>query len=82
MSTGLSKAEKLREMEWHYCERAYSDSEMAARLGVDRSTAYRDRILLTTQVPLEEVQPGRWKIDRATYLSNLRLNLHEALAFT
>jgi CRISPR-associated endonuclease/helicase Cas3 len=80
MSRGLSKAERLLEMERLYFQRAYSDIEMAERLGVDRTTAFRDRIELETQVPFIEVEKGRWKIDRSRYLSEIRLNLNEALA--
>jgi CRISPR-associated endonuclease/helicase Cas3 len=80
MSRGLTRAERLLEMERLYVDRGWSDAEMAARLGVHRSTAYRDRALLETQVPFVELRRGRWKIDRKRYLSQVRLNVHEALA--
>lgn len=80
MSRGLTRAERLREMERLYVQRAFTDMEMAERLKVDRTTVYKDRVLLETRVPLTEVEPGRYKIDRTRYLSEIRVNLHEALA--
>src|SRR5690606_30894984 len=44
-----------------------------------RATIYKDRQLLRDSgVPFEEVEHGRWKIDRQKYISNLRVSLHEA----
>jgi CRISPR-associated endonuclease/helicase Cas3 len=63
-----------------YFQRAFTDIEMAARLGVDRTTVYRDRRELETENPFIEVSPGHWKIDRVQYLSEIKVNLHEALA--
>jgi len=80
MSRGMSRAERLREMERLYVDRAFTDIEMAERLGVDRITVYKDRALLEDEVPFVEVERGRWKIDRTRYLSSIRLSLHEALA--
>jgi len=80
MSRGMTRAERLRELERLYTERGYTDIEMADRLGVDRTTVYKDRLLLEAEVPFVEVEPGRWKINRTRYLSAIRLNLHEALA--
>jgi predicted DNA-binding transcriptional regulator YafY len=80
MSRSLTKAERLREMEWLYLQRPFSDSEMASVLGVNRTTVYRDRLLLAPLVPLVAVDAGRWKVDRPAYISNVRLTLHEALA--
>lgn len=78
--SGLSRAERLREMERLFVDRAYTDVELAERLGVNRSTVYRDRLELERECPFVEVAPGRWRIDRAGYVSSIRLNLHEALA--
>ncbi len=80
MSRGMSRAERLREMERLYVDRAYTDIEMAERLGVDRITVHKDRALLESEVKFEEVERGRWKIDRTKYLSSIRLSLPEALA--
>jgi len=80
MKRGMAKAERLREMERLYLQRGYSDGEMAARLGIDRSTVYRDRLELSREAPIVNDDAGRWKIDRSGYLSNVRVNLNEALA--
>lgn len=76
----VARAERLIKMEQLYLQRAYSDTEMAERLSVDRSTAFRDRGLLSTRVQFNEVRPGHWQIDKRNYLSNVRLTLFEALA--
>jgi predicted DNA-binding transcriptional regulator YafY len=80
MKRGMMKAERLREMERLYIQRAFSDIDMAERLGVDRSTVYRDRIELEAEYPFIQDELARWKIDRSQYLSEIKLNLHEALA--
>lgn len=80
MSRGMTRAERLREMERLYFERGWTDIEMAERLKVDRTVVYKDRHLLEAEVPFEEVERGRWKINRERYLSQVRVNLHEALA--
>lgn len=76
---GLSRTERLTEMKRLYVQRAFSDAEMAERLGVDRTTAYRDRIALEQDYPFVEDSPGRYRIDRNRLLSEIRLNPHEAL---
>lgn len=81
MGQGMTKAERLRQMEHMYFVRAYSDIEMAEALGVDRTTAYRDRLELETNgIPLWQDDDGRYRADRSRYLSEIRLNLNEALA--
>ncbi len=80
MSKGMTKAERLDRMKLLYCERAYSDIEMSERLGVDRSTIYRDRIDLEREHPFIEEEGGRYRIDRQRYISNVRLNMTEALS--
>ncbi|NWF65694.1 MAG: WYL domain-containing protein [Chloroflexi bacterium] len=81
MSRGGTRAERLLEMERLYIQRAFTDIEMAKRLGVDRATAYKDRCYLEDNLPfIEDGQRGHWRIDRKRYLSAIRLNLHEALA--
>ena len=79
MTRGLNRAERLREMERLYVQRAYSDIEMAERLEIDRSTVYRDRLLLETEYPFIQDETRRWKIDKNRYLSEIKVNLHEAL---
>ncbi|HIE57432.1 MAG TPA: hypothetical protein EYP88_04270, partial [Anaerolineales bacterium] len=83
MGRSLNKAECLIEMERLYLQRPYSDIEMAKRLGVDRTTAYRYRMELSSgnnHLPIEQDEDGKWKIDRARYLSNVRVNLYESLS--
>lgn len=54
-----------------------TQTEIAARLGVHRTTIYRN--LRDIQAPIYE-DNGRLHLDRRCYLVNLRLSLHEALA--
>src|SRR3990172_241931 len=76
---GMTKAERLEEMKRLYIQRAYSDIEMAERLGVDRTLIYRDRIELTSQYPIEKDEEGRYHIPRTKLISEIKVNLHEAL---
>jgi CRISPR-associated endonuclease/helicase Cas3 len=80
MSRAKNRAERLIEMERLYLLRAFTDAEMADQLGVDRTTAWKDRTALEADLPFIETEAGRWKIDRTKYLSNIRLSLDEALA--
>lgn len=82
MSRGMTRAERLQEMERIYTQHqeGLTDIEMAERLEVDRTTVYRDRAELERHTPFREVEPGRWAIDRIKYLSSIRVNLAEALA--
>jgi CRISPR-associated endonuclease/helicase Cas3 len=56
-----------------------SQSEIARRIGVNRSTVHRYLPDLTQHAPIFE-EDGRLFIDRKAYLVNLRLNLFEALS--
>lgn len=80
MSRGMTRAERLREMERMYVQRGFTDIEMAERLEVERTTVWKDRMLLEAEVPFVQDENGRWRIDRNRYLSEIRVNLHEALA--
>jgi CRISPR-associated endonuclease/helicase Cas3 len=82
MSRGMTKAERLREMERLYVQHreGLTDAELAERFGVDRTTIFRDRRELECEIPFNEVEPGRWAIDRMKYLSSIRVDLTEALA--
>jgi len=82
MSKGLKRALRLQEMERLYLQRAFSDAEMAARLGVDRTVIFRDRKELeeVNHIVFIEEGSGRYRIDRRQYLSNVRLTIHEALS--
>ena len=77
--SGMNKAERLEEMKRLYVQRAYSDIEMAERLGTTRETIFRDRRELTAQYPIEKNQQGRYYIPRTKLISEIKVNLHEAL---
>jgi CRISPR-associated endonuclease/helicase Cas3 len=77
--SGMNKAERLEEMKRLYIQRAYSDIEMAERLGVDRTIIFRDRRELTGQYPIEKDEQGRYHIPRTKLISEIKVNLHEAL---
>jgi len=77
--SGMTKAERLEEMKRLYIQRAYSDIELADRLGVDRTLVYRDRIELTSEYPIKKDEEGRYHIPRTKLISEIKLNLHEAL---
>ncbi len=79
MTRGGSRAERLIEMERMYAQRGYTDIEMAAALGINRTTAWKDRTSMESRMPFIQVSPGRWRIDRRKYLSHVRLSLDEAL---
>jgi CRISPR-associated endonuclease/helicase Cas3 len=78
--SAMTKSERLAEMKRLYIQRAFTDMEMAERLGVDRTTVYRDRIELTGEYPIEPDEEGRYRIDRSKLISEIKVNLHEALA--
>ena len=80
MSRTQNRVDRLRQMEWLYTCRAYTDREMAEKLGVNRSTVFRDRQQLMLECPLTQTETGAWRIERSGYISNLRVSLHEALA--
>lgn len=80
MGRGMSKAERLQEMIWLYLQRAYTDIEMAERLGVDRTTVFRDRTELETAHVFSQDEQGRYRLERMQYMPNIKVNLHEALA--
>lgn len=77
--SGMTKAERLAEMKRLYVQRAFTDAEMADRLKVDRTTIYRDRMELTTEYPVEPDDEGRYRIVRSKLISEIKVNLHEAL---
>lgn len=77
--SGKTKAERLEEMKRLYVQRAYSDIEMAERLGVDRTQVYRYRIELSSEYPIEKDKNGRYYIPRSKLISEVKVNLPEAL---
>jgi CRISPR-associated endonuclease/helicase Cas3 len=77
--SGRTKAERLEEMKRLYIQRAYTDMELAQKLGVSRETIFRDRRDLTLDYPVEQNDEGRYHIPRTKLISEIRVNLHEAL---
>lgn len=57
-----------------------TQAEIARRLDVNRSTVNRYIPDLPGHLYCDDLDGGRWKIDRQAYLINVRLNLHEAMA--
>ncbi len=80
MSRAMNRADRLREMERLYRQRGFTDIEMARRLDVHRSTVYKDRQLLAEELPIFKDEHDRYRIDRTSYLTHVRVNLYEALA--
>ncbi len=82
MGRGMKKSERLKEMERLYFQHreGLSDISLAQRFGVDRTTIFRDRSELEGTLPLQEIEPGSYSVDRMKYISAIRLNLTEALA--
>jgi CRISPR-associated endonuclease/helicase Cas3 len=78
----VTKAERLLEIETMLLAHpeGMRQSEIAARLGVHRSTVHRYLPELTTQFQVYETIDGRLAIDRDTYLTRLRITIHEATA--
>lgn len=54
--------------------------EIAERLGVDKSTISRYKPDLPKHIYVDDLDGGKWKVDKQAYLINVRFNLHEALA--
>ena len=58
-----------------------SQSEIARRCGVNRSTIKRTiDSMFESEIPLRMDDRGWWYIERTAYISTLKLKLHEALA--
>lgn len=57
-----------------------SQAEIARRLSVNRSTIGRYLPDLPAHIYVDDLEDGRWRIDRDAYLVNVRLTLHEAMA--
>lgn len=79
---GEFRAERLRKMEEMYVLKAYTDIELAERLNVERETVFKDRKKLMKKLgedKWEEIEYGRWKIKRRSYISNVGLDLNESV---
>lgn len=77
--SGKTKAERLEELKRLYIQRAYTDMELAEKLGVSRETIFRDRKDLSLEYPIEPDEQGRYHIPKNKLISEIKLNLHEAL---
>lgn len=77
--SGMNKAGRLEELKRLYIQRAYTDMELAEKLGVSRETIFRDRKDLSLDYPIEQDEQGRYHIPKNKLISEIKLNLHEAL---
>jgi CRISPR-associated endonuclease/helicase Cas3 len=82
MSKSANKAERLLQIEALLLEHpeGLTQAEIARRVGVHRSTIYRYLPDLD-QFCVYETPDGKLAIDRDHYLTDVRLTLHEAMAF-
>lgn len=80
MGRAMNRAERFKEMERLYLIRSYSDAEMAEQLGVERTTVWKDRTALEGETHFSQPEPGKYRIDRMSYMPAIRLKLLESLA--
>lgn len=82
MNDARKKADRLSQIEalllMH--PEGLAQAEIARRLGVHRSTINRYLPSLPACIYEDDLDGGKWKIDRGAYLVNVRFNLHEATA--
>lgn len=78
----VRRNELIHELERLYGDRYFSDVELAARMGVNRTTIYRTRVFMEQElgIPFLCEPLGRYRIDRQKQLGNIRLSQMEALA--
>ena len=82
MSRAENKADRLLQIEALLLAHpeGLTQAEVARRLDVNRSTVNRYFRDMPNQFPYYENEDGRLFIDRQSYLVNVRLGLHEAMA--
>jgi CRISPR-associated endonuclease/helicase Cas3 len=80
--TGKRKAERLLQLEALLLAHPEGliQAEIARRLGVHRSTVGRYLSYLPGHIYVDDLDGGRWKLDRSAYLVQVRFTLHEALS--
>jgi predicted DNA-binding transcriptional regulator YafY len=82
MNRAANKASRLLQIEALLLAHpeGLTPAQIARRVQVNRSTIGRDLPDLPKHIYVDDLDGGRWKIDRDAYLVNVRLTLHEALA--
>jgi CRISPR-associated endonuclease/helicase Cas3 len=77
-----NKADRLLQIEQLLLDHpdGLTQSEIARRIGVHRSTINRYLPDLTNRFPIYDTADGRIAIDRDSYLTEVRFTLHEAMA--
>ena len=82
MSRAENKTDRLLKMEALLLSHpeGLTQSEIARRLGVDRSVIHRNLYDFGKLYPVIEYDDGRISIDRSMYLLNVSFTLHEAMA--
>ncbi len=82
MNPSIKKVDRLLQIEALLLAhpKGLTQAELARRLEVNRSTIGRYLPNLPKHVYIDDLDGGRWKIDRSAYLVNVRFNLHEATA--
>jgi CRISPR-associated endonuclease/helicase Cas3 len=82
MSRAENKADRLLQIEALLLThpRGMTQSEIARRLGVDRSVIHRNLYDFEKRFPTIRYDDGRIAIDRSSYLVKVSFSLHEAMA--
>jgi CRISPR-associated endonuclease/helicase Cas3 len=82
MTRAENKADRLLEMEVLLLTHSLglTQSEIARRLGVDRSVIHRNLRDFEKRFPTIRYEDGRIAIDRSSYLVKVSFSLHEAMA--
>lgn len=80
MSRGMSRAARLQRIEELLLNApgGYTIQELAAKLGVHRTTVWRDLNELSRAAPIQQIDT-RYLIDRRDYLTSVRLSCGESL---
>lgn len=82
MSRAFNKTSRMDEIEDLLLAHpeGMTPAELARKLNVNRSTIGRYLPDLPKHIYIDDIDGGRWKIDRQAYLFTIRLNLNEAMA--
>ncbi len=82
MGRSATKARRLLDIEAMLLAHpeGLSQSEMARRLDVNRSTINRYLPDLPNHIYIDDTDGNKWKVDRSGCLVNVRLDIHEAMA--